>query len=378
MKDRIPTYPGRVEVTHEDGTKEFVTVKRADEPTQEGTALNKGTLLDDVTQMVIGLGDSEATVNMALRRIMLPAGKYAALVTLLTPGGRPIPNTAISGISSAAGTACITDANGKALGYTTTATAVISASPDFIDANNVSKTVSFIKDGIVQINLQLTRASITSKVYSTSDSFLFSPDVSSFDCSAIGGGGKGGDNYKQGGSFAYAGFGGGSGQTANRGSIPAPNTRTYITIGAANGTTKVGNYLSASGGSNGSYTSAGTGGARGGSGAYATTSAGKSTVHREATSGGNQSTPFLYPPTSVGGAGGGGAVQHDTFATTSRGSGGEPGGGDGGYNSNGGNGELPGSGGGGAYASLMSGSLGTDATGGAGSPGLAGIAWRYK
>lgn len=46
MKDRIPTLPGRVKITKTDGTTEYVTMERADEPTEMGTPLNKATLLD--------------------------------------------------------------------------------------------------------------------------------------------------------------------------------------------------------------------------------------------------------------------------------------------------------------------------------------------
>ena len=39
--DRQPTKAGRRKITYEDGTSEFVTVEMADEPTIEGTALNR-------------------------------------------------------------------------------------------------------------------------------------------------------------------------------------------------------------------------------------------------------------------------------------------------------------------------------------------------
>lgn len=39
--DRQPTKAGRRKLTYEDGTSEFVTVEMADEPTVEGTALNR-------------------------------------------------------------------------------------------------------------------------------------------------------------------------------------------------------------------------------------------------------------------------------------------------------------------------------------------------
>jgi hypothetical protein len=45
--DRVPTYPNRIKITHEDGTSEFVTWERADEPTVEGTPINKA-LFDSI------------------------------------------------------------------------------------------------------------------------------------------------------------------------------------------------------------------------------------------------------------------------------------------------------------------------------------------
>lgn len=41
VKDRVSTYPGRVKLTKTNGTSEYVTLERADVPTQEGTPINK-------------------------------------------------------------------------------------------------------------------------------------------------------------------------------------------------------------------------------------------------------------------------------------------------------------------------------------------------
>ena len=41
VKDRVSTYPGRMKLTRADGTSEYVTLERADAPTQEGTPINK-------------------------------------------------------------------------------------------------------------------------------------------------------------------------------------------------------------------------------------------------------------------------------------------------------------------------------------------------
>ena len=55
MQDRVPTKPGRVLVTPENGAAPYYAVMtRADEPTQEGTPLNKATLLSDATAAKFG------------------------------------------------------------------------------------------------------------------------------------------------------------------------------------------------------------------------------------------------------------------------------------------------------------------------------------
>lgn len=46
MNDRIPTRPGRVKLTKDDGSVFYAVMERADEPTQEGTPLNKATLFN--------------------------------------------------------------------------------------------------------------------------------------------------------------------------------------------------------------------------------------------------------------------------------------------------------------------------------------------
>lgn len=52
--DRVPTYPNRIRITREDGSTELVTWERADEPTVEGTPINKK--LFDSIKADIGTG----------------------------------------------------------------------------------------------------------------------------------------------------------------------------------------------------------------------------------------------------------------------------------------------------------------------------------
>lgn len=56
MKDRLPIYPGRVVLTPVSGQANTYDMVRADQPTQEGTALNKANLLSDATAAMFGLG----------------------------------------------------------------------------------------------------------------------------------------------------------------------------------------------------------------------------------------------------------------------------------------------------------------------------------
>ena len=45
FKDRVPNEAGRRKITHSDGTSEYVTVEMADNPTVEGTPLNRAAFM---------------------------------------------------------------------------------------------------------------------------------------------------------------------------------------------------------------------------------------------------------------------------------------------------------------------------------------------
>lgn len=66
MQDRVPTYPGRVKLIPVLGQENTYTMVRADEPTQEGTPLNKANLLRDLVAKMYGLSEA-AVPNDVLR-----------------------------------------------------------------------------------------------------------------------------------------------------------------------------------------------------------------------------------------------------------------------------------------------------------------------
>lgn len=50
MENRVPTKPGRIKLTDDSGNVTYYYMERADEPTVEGTPLNKATLFDSVNE----------------------------------------------------------------------------------------------------------------------------------------------------------------------------------------------------------------------------------------------------------------------------------------------------------------------------------------
>lgn len=56
MQDRVSLYPGRVKLVPVAGQENTYDMVRADSPTQEGTTLNKDSLLKDATAALFGLG----------------------------------------------------------------------------------------------------------------------------------------------------------------------------------------------------------------------------------------------------------------------------------------------------------------------------------
>ena len=380
MQDRVSLYPGRVKLEPVAGQANLYDLTRADQPTQEGTPLNKASLLQDVVCDILGL-DYAATPNDAFMSLALPSGKYAISVTLKSPGGRLMQGVALSGIVTAAGNPVVTNSNGVGFGFATTspvtATADISA---FLDLTGTASVTVTPTAGVVnKAEITCTRASSAQTTISTSKTVRFSPDVSEYDFSAIGGGSDGGN-----GSFsvssswvsAYGGSGGGSGAVINKANVKNTSDPIPVVVGSLGGISKVGTIETPEAISGGD------------AGSHAGSVDNDSLSYSKGSPGLPVNTDFLYPPTVVGGSGGGGgALVHNYGRNSGEGGlGGSPGGGNGAtcftgstiYN--GSDGLYPGSGGGGGsgrgYGSESS-PKNMSGAGGKGKPGLVGFMWRY-
>ena len=110
MKDRVPKYPGRYKVTYSNGSTAYVTVERADSPVSgnEGTPLNKESLLNDKACTLIGLG-ADSTPNDALIALCeeIDANKSVTKSVSLSSSGwsasgsKYIQTVSVTGVTSA-------------------------------------------------------------------------------------------------------------------------------------------------------------------------------------------------------------------------------------------------------------------------------------
>lgn len=69
MRNRLPTYPGRVRLAPVEGQANVFDLTRADEPQDPGTPLNKGTLLSDDVEALIWGAAADRTPNDAFGKV---------------------------------------------------------------------------------------------------------------------------------------------------------------------------------------------------------------------------------------------------------------------------------------------------------------------
>ena len=346
MQDREPTYPGRVTLTPVYGLANTYDMERADRPLQEGTPLNKASLLKDSTAALLGLG-TDAVPDDAFVALVLGQGVYGYRVRVQLADGTPVEGATVSGIQPLTGSTLVTGADGTVLGKSASASVTIGCTSPYIDQKApAAQTVT--KTGTIT-DVTLTLESITDMLtISSSKTAKISSMAQRIDIFASGGGGGGGGGISAGGGGGYA---------SNKLNEPiSGSTDLKITIGAGgnggkesslnggNGgetTVSLNNVtiLTASGGLGGTTTAAGAGNGPGG---------------MKGTNGSAASVP-VFNDSSIGiKTGGGGGGGNSDFGV--RNYGGTPNGGYGGYVLHdtsadhpygGGNGGIGGGGGGG-------------------------------
>lgn len=379
MQDRVPLYPGRVTLTPVAGQENTFDMVRADQPTQEGTPLNKATLLKDVTASILGLPNT-AVPDDAFLALTIGVGTYGFRVKIQLADGTPVEGATVSGITALTGSTLVSGADGIVLGKSTSKTVTIGCTSPYIDqAAPASQSVT-ATGTITDVTLTLT--SITDMITVTSSKTTkVSPMAKTMDVTAVGGGGGGG-GYNQNSRYDGAGAGGGGGYVSTKLDVVCADKLLKIALGGSGWGSNYADGNVSAGGSGGDTSlqidgvlaltaNGGKGGAGGSSGPTAggsgNGSGGNGGRYENVAQPGGSGSGYIFNDSSLGraggGGGGGGFSGNGTIDAKAK-SGGLPYGGKGGTQDgtpSGTSGSGPGGGGGGAG--------GTNGNGGSGGSG---------
>ena len=82
MENRVPTKPGRIKLIDDSGNVKYYYMERADEPTVEGTPLNKATLFDSENENRYGCGLPNDALKMLTKewQVSVPVAGWSAAV----------------------------------------------------------------------------------------------------------------------------------------------------------------------------------------------------------------------------------------------------------------------------------------------------------
>lgn len=256
MIDRVPMNPGRVLITPENGgAAYYATMTRADNPTQEGTPLNKAALLKDTTAALMGL-DPTATPDDMLKalsnRIIMISNDYAGVtVNLKTQSGNPMKNMLVPNVLSGDGEPVYTDENGQATGFVK---AGIVSIPFVGYADIEDHTETFEAKVSESYTKEITLSARNFLQVTSTKKLKFSGNVQRVDVNCVGGGGGGGGGedyqYPQG---AFGGGGGGGGHSKILENAPFEKDTEYTATIGSGGSKGIC-------GSDGGYEKAGDGG----------------------------------------------------------------------------------------------------------------------
>ena len=227
MQDREPTYPGRVTLTPVYGLANTYDMERADRPLQEGTPLNKASLLKDYTCGLLGLS-SAAVPDDALLALLIGVGYYGYRVKVQYTDETPAEGVTVSGISALPGSSLVTGADGIVVGRSSSASATIGCTSPYID-QKAPASQSVASTGTIT-DVTLTLEDVTDMLMiASSKTVKISPLAKTVDVTAVGGGGGGGGGI----SRSYGGGGGGGGYITTELAVDlSKTTQISILVGA--------------------------------------------------------------------------------------------------------------------------------------------------
>lgn len=233
MQDRVSLYPGRVKLEPVAGQANLYDLTRADQPTQEGTPLNKANLLRDATAALLGLG-TDAVPDEAFLALAIGSGYYGYRVKVQFSDGTPAEGVTVTGISALHGSSLVTGADGIAVGRSSSASVTIGCKSPYVDQSAPASQTVTASGTVTGVTITLTR--VTGEIEITSSTVVnFSPQVLTYDLCAIGAGG-GGLYIKMNG--APYGAAGGGGAVKNRLGVMASEYRSIAVVIGSGGSKK--------------------------------------------------------------------------------------------------------------------------------------------
>lgn len=247
MTDRNVQFPNRYQLTKVDGTDDIYDLTPAPGTiTEEGTMINKSSLLQDITCDVIGI-EHTSTPNEAFLALALGVGQYGYVISVVFPDGSPVVGAELSG-TSPSGDPPITDNRGIAIVVSAAQTINVTVkSPyiDILDSDEIS----------IQSTRALTQHTVTlqptgEREFTSSFTGKTSPYLRTFDLCAVGaGGGCGGYSTNRDNAFRLSNKpGGGGGYVENLLSVQAvADKKISVAIGAG-GTVGGGDIAGGTGG----------------------------------------------------------------------------------------------------------------------------------
>ena len=188
MKDRLVEFPNRYRIVPVEGATNVVDLLPVTGVvTDEGTPLNKHTLLRDATAALYRLGP-DAVVNDVFMALKMPAGYYGFEIMAKFSDGTPASGLQLDGLLSFEGSTAVTDENGFCYAMAVSTSPTITFN-QYIGIKNSTITIQADSD-VLYTPIDLVIQKATEVELASSNSLIF-PYAATIDICAIGGGGAG-------------------------------------------------------------------------------------------------------------------------------------------------------------------------------------------
>lgn len=226
----------RYDIVGPDGSviQQNIELRLKNEVVQEGTPMTKENLLAGNTEATIWGDIADRTVNQALLKLALSvyAGEGMVVnVTVQNDAGEPFEGVTIGGLFDSSANTMVTDAEGKATGYTVSTSATLSVT-GFFDLEDSTVTVTGDRGSTQNVTITMKRRNFLS--ITSTQAKMFSPFCKRVDVTAVGGGGGGGGSHANQYSYvAQGGQGGAGGNVTVKENVPFTAFTDYTaTVGA--------------------------------------------------------------------------------------------------------------------------------------------------